>query len=353
MRLFVDDPVLQTALFSIVFFLALIFVKVDKSEGFSKELTNQLKGVSILGIVLGHIGYFLSSDSRFLYPFSIISGVGVNLFLFLSGFGLAMSQLGRAIGPLAFYKKRLLRLYLPIWIVMTAFLMLDLLLLQRSYPTEEIVKNYLGLFTSANPAFSFNSPLWYFTLILFYYLVFPWVFFKRIVLISPLLILLLSLLLVRLPLPISQDNYQLFKLHLWAFPLGVALALFKDRFRFSVNRFLSYCLLAVCGLVFSYTAVHSGVGEGIDKEQLLSLVTMFSLIGIFFLSRLSFKLFSWFGVYSYEVYLIHWPLLTRFNIFSGMPPFLMVTLELILFLLLGFLIQRLVSVILRRTSLKE
>ncbi len=83
-------------------------------------------------------------------------------------------------------------------------------------------------------------------------------------------------------------------------------------------------------------------------EEIISLITMFSLIGIFMLSKLDFKLFAIFGDYSYEVYLLHWPLLYRFNLFYSLPPFLIVVLQLVSVIILGFLLQKLVEFILKQ-----
>src|SRR5690348_6614939 len=55
--------------------------------------TQELKGVAILAVVFGHIGYFLVDDNRFLFPLSVGAGVGVNIFLFLSGYGLTLGLL--------------------------------------------------------------------------------------------------------------------------------------------------------------------------------------------------------------------------------------------------------------------
>lgn len=63
---------------------------------------------------------------------------------------------------------------------------------------------------------------------------------------------------------------------------------------------------------------------------------------IFFsLIKFNFKLLSVFGILSYEIYLIHWPFLSRFNIFSSLPLLLMVCLSLMLFVVLGYGLQKL------------
>lgn len=109
MLISITNPIQQTWIFSIIFFAALlIFIKPRKiTEWFPASLTTELKGMAILMIVLSHIGYFLATDTRFLWPLSIMAGVGVNLFLFLSGFGLTASQIKNNLKPWQFYKKRL------------------------------------------------------------------------------------------------------------------------------------------------------------------------------------------------------------------------------------------------------
>ena len=94
MQIEVTSPVTQTQIFALIFCLALFLSARRKKEilSFSKETTQDLKGFAILAVILSHIGYFLSTDDKFLFPFSILAGVGVNLFLFLSGFGLTVSS---------------------------------------------------------------------------------------------------------------------------------------------------------------------------------------------------------------------------------------------------------------------
>lgn len=339
----IPDPIFQTALFSIIFCsLLLVSIRKNKSEVFfSKEVTNQLKGFAILAIIFSHIGYFLSSDPRFLYPFSIVSGVGVNLFLFLSGFGLTLSNLKSPLSYHSFYKRRLLKLYIPLWAVITIFLLADFFLLHRSYPVLEIIRSFLGFYPSAGDLFhNLNSPLWYFSVILFYYLIFPLVFIKKFPLLSPILVLSLSLLLLSLPLPVDPDVLKLYRLHSLAFPLGMLFGLVIQNLKFRLNQALKLLILTIAILVFLYTSVNSGVGQEPIIEQGISLITTLSAVVIFSISRFNFKLLSLFGIYSYEIYLLHWPVLSRYNLFLKLPPFLMTTLNLGLIAFLGYALQK-------------
>ncbi len=356
----ISDPIFQTVLFSIVFCsLFLIFIrKKDENEGFfSKEVTNQLKGFAVLAVVFSHIGFFLYSDQKFLYPYSVLAGVGVNLFLFLSGFGLTLSHLKSPLTPFSFYKKRLLKLFAPLWVVITTVLLIDFFAFQRTYPLSEIIRSFLGFYPRADVFQNLDSPLWYFSVILFLYLIFPLVFIKKIPLLSPILVLLLSLLMLKLPLPVDPDVLNLYKLHFLAFPLGMLFGLTQNvilrpfsvflidssanRLRMT-KKMLKITILILSVLVFLYTSIHSGVGEDPKIEQSISLLTTLSIIIIFSLSRFDFKLLSLFGIYSYEIYLLHWPILSRFNPFLGLPPFLMVISNLILIAFLGYALQKII-----------
>ena len=86
MQINVPDPIYQTIVFTVALTEAILLsLKKSSGEIMSISQTNQLKGVAILMVIFSHAGYFLSTDTRFLYPLSVAGGVGVNLFLFLSG----------------------------------------------------------------------------------------------------------------------------------------------------------------------------------------------------------------------------------------------------------------------------
>ena len=338
----------QTLIFAVALIAMLVF-SINKRRSdhiFPVSLTNELKGLAILAIIFAHIGYFLSDD-QFLYPLSILSGVGVNLFLFLSGLGLTLSNLKHNYSVLTFYRKRLSNLYLSLWITLTVVLLLDFLLLHKTYPQTEVWQSFLGFFIQANPVYNINSPLWFISLILFYYLIFPLTWVKQKPIITPVIILAISLLLLHLNLPISHDNLILYQLHFVAFPLGMLTALIFNYQKISnfisriyANNLLRIILLIPLILIFTYYAYYSHIGQGIS-EQIVSLITMFTLVFIFMLTGLNFRLLSLFGVYSYEIYLIHWPILSRFDfLYKFLPGSLATILYLIFFLTLGFGLQK-------------
>lgn len=372
MKIHIDSTEQQTVFF-IIIFLFILLATIKRNFGKSVldiGVTNEIKGFAILAVVFAHIGYALSDSGQFLFPLSILGGVGVNLFLFLSGFGLTISALKKPLPTLEFYKKRIIKLFIPLWVSLIMILALDKIILNRIYSFREIGQSFIGFFPQADLFSNINSPLWFITLILFFYIFFPLLFKIKSLLLSALLLLLIVYLLLfgnffsgaSLILAlnfVNLDSLGLYKLHFAAFPLGIILAYFihtfgkSSFFNFFGNQYfmqvLRYFVLFAAVLILMYTAIHSGVGGDVLKEQSISLITCTAIIIFFVFKRFKFNLFGIFGLYSYEIYLIHWPLMSRFDIFfKFLPPYLAVSTYLLLFLTMGFLMQRFVNLIISK-----
>lgn len=354
MKISIIDPLNQTILFGLLFIITLIAsIKRSKDKHlFSQSKTEELKGFAILAVIFSHISYFLSADNRFLFPLSILAGVGVDLFLFLSGFGLTSSALKSPLSIVNFYKKRLKKLFLPMWLVIFLFIILDFFILHTTYSQTEIVQSFVGFFPQANLYLNIDSPLWYFSIIFFYYLIFPLFFWNgRLKYLSPLIIGLVSYLFLHLPLHVSSSVWYLYKLHYLAFPLGILFSLLINdqtlsslRYQFKkifVHNKFKYIFVTLFTFIFAYTAINSGVGQDKSIQQLISLITCFSIIYIFVVIDFEFKIFNMFGKLSYEIYLIHWPLLYRYGLpYQLFPAYLSTYFYLAIFLSLGYCIQK-------------
>ena len=75
-----------------------------------RNYTTAIKGYSILTVVWAHSGAMLSVGG-----IQFIAGIGVALFLMCSGYGLEVSY--EKNGLIGFWKKRLLGVCLPFWVV--------------------------------------------------------------------------------------------------------------------------------------------------------------------------------------------------------------------------------------------
>lgn len=314
------------------------FRKKKQLDFFSTSLTQELKGLAILAILFAHIGYYLVSDQRFLFPLTIAAGVGVNMFLFLSGYGLIISSLQKELSLKQFYLRRLPKLYLPLWLSCLLFLALDFLVYGKVYSLSVISQASAGFFSRADVALDLNSPLWYFTFIVFYYLLFPLVLSRRWPWLSAGLLYLAGYLLMKWDPQFLREVMRLYQVHILAFPLGVLLGslpfwLDLKNWREKLARFLpqadrldrlkklSYWpAVILLFYVAGYTAYYSHVGAERWLEEATSLVTMFALIILFLMKKIENRLLYLFGIYSYEIYLLHWPILSRFDLFYRFMP---------------------------------
>ncbi|MFA6427649.1 MAG: acyltransferase [Candidatus Magasanikbacteria bacterium] len=360
MQISTPNPEQQTLLF-IVLCIVVIFssIRLRKKNGgwFPVEITHELKGFAMLAIVISHIGYFLSSDTRFLFPLSIMAGVGVDLFLVLSGYGLTVSALRKSVSIGTFYIKRLPHLYIPMWITLIIFLILDFFILHKTYPLSLTIKNFLGFFPSADIFNDINSPLWFFTIIVAYYILFPLVWSKKVPFISSAVLFIAGYQLVTHDIEAIRDVNRLYELHFMAFPLGIILAELSYRnnkvliyIRQKLSKTLSlntiiaygvrYGMLTALAILVGYFSLHSQVDWSKWAPQELSIALSFGIIAIALLKHIEFKFFTIVGIYSYEMYLLHWPIMYRFDfLYRFIPAWVATALYIAVFLGVGWLIE--------------
>ncbi len=348
MQVFISNPFLHTQLFTLVILIVLaLSIKSRAAPSFGKDTTQELKGIAILAIIVAHVGYLLATDSRFLFPLSIFAGVGVDIFLFLSGFGLTMSALMKPTLIVDFYQKRLKKIFIPLWISLVAILCIDAFILQQTYSTGTVLAAFLGWFPRADAFLDINSPLWYISLIVFYYLLYPLVFSHRYPLASALGIYGITYGIVWMDPSFLSEVIHLYEIHLVAFPLGIVLAtyLYARKAPFPRAPLLVHStLFGVLLISISSLAIHSGVGKEPWIEQAVSSITMLLVVILFAIKRFEVRFLSLMGAYSFEIYLLHWPLLSRYDIFfTWLPAWIALALYFPLFLGLAYLLHRLDS----------
>lgn len=355
--------------------VVLLIVSIKKRQGseiFPVNTTTEIKGLAILLVIFSHIGYFLVNDQRFLQPLSNYAGLGVDLFLILSGYGLVASALKRHLPLWQFYKKRLFKIYLPVALIILLFLILDFTILHRTYPFALTIKNLLGFFPRADVYTDIDSPLWFITPLLFFYILFPLTFWRRGPLVSALLVAIIGWLVVKQNLPnligVTPDVATLYKLHFLGFPLGMGLGailnqpprLFQNILVEIKKRFLNPLaanLLRAGGIIasislFWYYSKHSAVGMNWKHEELAQLAMSLAIICLFLLKQFELRLLALLGAFSFEIYLLHWPLLSRYNILYGhLPASLATLLYLAFFVGLGYVYQGLSQSFFKRIKL--
>lgn len=344
----------------------LSFRKTQHSDLFPIPVTQELKGFGILTVVFSHIGYMLVKQPHFLYPLSIAAGVGVDLFLFMSGYGLTVGMLKKPLPALPFYKRRLIKVFIPFWLALIVIFLADAGLLDIYYPLSYMLQSVLGWFPTAHGYKDVNSPFWYITWMLMYYALFPLLFNAERPWLTAIIIGLIANLIASLN-PFDLQANWLHRLHTNTFSLGMLFAWLLSSQHDLVEKFKSlrnesgierYVVISLMLLFAGYMVTHSSPKDWPvltelltplnvnDRfiDQICSLITMLALIIAFSLKKLDNKFLYIFGIYSYETYLVHWPLMSRYDVFFHyLPAWLAVFVWLLAFLVIGWLLQKITT----------
>ena len=127
----------------IIALIAVLLITLRKSQHtdvFPVSVTQELKGLGILTVVFAHFAYMLVTNAEFLFPLSIIAGVGVDLFLFMSGYGLSVGMLKKPMPVMEFYKRRLIKIFIPFWVALIITFAADAIFLNINYTTPFMVQ---------------------------------------------------------------------------------------------------------------------------------------------------------------------------------------------------------------------
>ncbi len=355
-------------IFVLLALFLLSFRKTQHVDLFPITLTQELKGLGILTVIFAHISYMLVSDYHFLYPLSIASGVGVDLFLFMSGYGLSIGMLKKPLPALEFYKRRMIKIFIPFWLVLFLLFVADALFLDVHYSLSYMAQSFFGWFPYARGEIDVNSPLWYITWILMFYILFPLLFSAKRLWLSAILLSVIAHVVVIFN-PFDLQSNWLHSTHTISFSLGMLLAWFLynkpevvAKLQFFRNESTGagrYIVIGSMLFLGAYMVLHAtsdawvtlssllkslDISSRIFIDQMSSLVAMLAVLIVFSLKRVDNKFLYFIGVYSYEIYLVHWPLMARYDIvFHTLPAWLAVFVWLVIFVALGWLLQKITT----------
>jgi peptidoglycan/LPS O-acetylase OafA/YrhL len=366
----VNDTVQSTWIVAVAFLAAVLltFRKTGHTELFPIPVTQELKGLGILAIVFAHISYMLVTDNTFLYPLSIAAGVGVDLFLFMSGFGLTVGMLKRQMPTLEFYQRRLVKVFIPFWIVLIILFTCDGIFRDIHYSVGYMFQSFLGWFPRASAFEDVNSPFWYISWMLMFYALFPLLFMRERPWLTAILLAVIANI-FSLTDPLHLQVNWLHRLHTNAFSLGILLAWWLNAnpskvktlewFRNQSGGIGRYTIVAAALIFAGYMALHNtaanwpqfasllestGFDPGFFIGQATSLITMAFLIVFFSLKKFDNKFLYTYGIYSYETYLLHWPLMSRYDIFfNNLPAWAATILWVVAFIGVGWILQKITT----------
>lgn len=369
MPITLTDDIYQTNLIVIAVLIAVLLLTFKRSKHtdlFPISVTQELKGLGILTVVFAHFAYMLVTNADFLFPLSIIAGVGVDLFLFMSGYGLTVGMLKKPLPIFEFYKRRVIKIFIPFWVALILIFAANAIFLDIHYPVPYMIQSLLGWFPTAEGFDDVNSPFWYITWMMMFYVLFPLIFSTKRPWLSAIILAVIATL-IGVYNPLNMGDNWLHRLHTVAFSLGIVFAWILFETKDKENKFVAhlkefrnkakimpYIIIALMLGVVVYMSLHTTanhwptltaiLGKGYFVDQLTSIILMFAFIVIFSLKKFDNKFLSIYGLYSFEVYLIHWPLIGRYDIFFDyLPSWAAVIAWLVAFIVVSWLLQKITT----------
>lgn len=281
------------------------------------EFLDFAKGYAILAIMLYH--YLSLSTTGPMARVIMFGGAGVHLFILLSGFGLSLSSLASCLLP--FYKRRLARILIPYYIFITLLFIINQIYV--IYPDGTLYA-YLGhvfwfkMFDDSIIG-SFGGHMWFMSVIIPLYLLFPLLFQIR-KCIGNLLFFIVTLAIsvsywfavILLSKEESGTYASFFLQYLWEFSAGIILAdlYVKRGFKFwDQSPFALTLTFAVAMALMGLLAVKGGrIGRELNDIPAAVGYTSFAALSYLLVTKHitpSMRAFLYVGRCSYELYLTH------------------------------------------------
>jgi membrane-bound acyltransferase YfiQ involved in biofilm formation len=326
-KLNIFSPDLTNAVL-ILFFIALIVITSRKNMKvlpniMTKDQTEQLRGLSIFLIILGHLWVHVSS----IRPSFVLSGDAVALFLIISGFGLSMSSSINERNFKRFFVRRIKRVMIPYWCVTFLIIVLDYLILSKILQTNSIIMTLFGLNFSLELQ-HIDYVRWFITFLLMWYIVF---FISKIATGKKGILFLLFYGIAFLPINYYYLNFGWYQF--LSFPFGCVMGFYhkvlfkvyeKKRFTFIIASSLGVIFVIGGKIFFSNQDIWNSIIYNVPNivlsyiAEVSSIIFSVSLMFIFiplFESGYESRLLVWLGKYSYELFLLHGVFLIKYNCF--------------------------------------
>lgn len=137
----------------------------------SKQETNFIKGIALILILVGHCFPPFFPYSEIYVPIKrFLSQVGVNLFLILSGYGVAYKYFNQNSGPLFFLKRRIISLWPVYAFAMLFYCLFSIIFFRETFTPTIVLSNLLWVQVFFNTQNEIYSASHFFSALLIAYL---------------------------------------------------------------------------------------------------------------------------------------------------------------------------------------
>ncbi|MEW6138363.1 MAG: acyltransferase family protein [Thermodesulfobacteriota bacterium] len=338
-KLSIDYPtVTNVVILGFLLIISLLWTQKQSTRFLDRDQTDQLRGGSILLVIMTHLWQHVSAVEASPH----LSGYGVSMFLFISGFALTSTLDKPTFTWSRFLSRRLRRMMVPYWALTVVWLFADYFLLHRTYALRDMMYTFAGI--NIRPISDIDYVRWYITWIIMWY--FAFAASNRLLSNYGAMLSIFGFGIVLLVLRVMEAIPLVsHPIHMLTFPLGMLVATYRR----NVTAWLSgretrllmvfgtaSLVLLSSGLVLlgwesagNSKAVSTILGGGAQLAWCVVFAMAVAALGRY--GYVSKFLKSW-GTVSYGAFLIHGPLLIKYNPIMGLFPGYAVVISFLLFL---------------------
>jgi peptidoglycan/LPS O-acetylase OafA/YrhL len=294
------------------------------------EVIDFIKGYSILSIVLYH--YFQGIHiSSLLTQATNFGSTGIHTFLFVSGFGLFLSQLKNPLPYPDFLKKRFTKIYIPYIITVTLSALISLMIPMYENSWNDYFSHiFLYKMFDGHLIGTYGYQFWFISTIVQFYLLFPLIIYlrekcpgKSFLIVGLLISYAWAILVLLLHNEDARHWNSFFLMYLWEFVLGMYCAemYLRNGYRFWNIRRSYLLVIDILGLlIYSFLAMYGGrFGKTLNDVPALfgyaALCILIYKLNLYWVNR--FILFT--SKISYTIFLIHFLVLNLvYSVLNGL-----------------------------------
>jgi peptidoglycan/LPS O-acetylase OafA/YrhL len=358
---YVKDSLLK--IIPLTFFIVVSTLKVKNDpdyilpfqDSFSKDSSLMFRGLAIILLIFGHLTQYCTEGMLSVLSYRITGSAAVMIFLMLSGIGIVktygLSDVGKG-----FLVNRFKKLYIPLWLVLTLFFLLNYYILKVKPSWETLVLNYIGILPSDLPA----VPLWFITYILiqyFLYYIASQLPARNLFKIISLFIMCYFILVLILAFGLERYAFW-WPQYMLVFPAGVLVGLYRHEIFKRLNSFYKsfpyiFILIMISILMYHYEGtgiyrITNLIHFKLYNYLMTATINPLSFIALFLMlfylvenSKISSRLMCFIGQYSYEIFLLHLPFMVYYDMFFFRRPMVIFFYVYVSFvLLLGYQLQK-------------
>lgn len=276
-------------------------------EKFDVSITNASKGMALMLILWHHLFYEKPESGFIVFQTALLAKVCVGIYVVLSGYGLAESIKKKGLELGAFYKRRLLKLYMNYWLIALIFVPFGAWFMDRTLSSvygEHVFQGFilqmLGLHMFTWVSYGYNATWWFMSLIIVLYAIFPFVYSltKK----FHLWFLAFTALLLFVPIPLVND---------WIFPFSVGVYLSqKDGFVkmliwFDKQGKWRFLTLTIFTAFVAWYRQNGWLFDSIRADTFFAILLILWTTELVVFSSWAKRAFEFVGVHSFNIFLFH------------------------------------------------